>query len=103
MDCSTLSARVSSAFWAWDATVVQETVSIQDASIYPYRSGSNPMCMGQSNPRGRNHQVAHMGRIYSGASMVHSWLDKADPDPEFIELGLVNDATNLSDLQTLTV
>lgn len=61
------------------------------------------LCIDQSNPREGNHQVAQMDRIYSGASMVHSWLGKADPDHDLIELGLVNNGTNLSDPKTLTV
>ena len=32
------------------------------------------LCIDQSNPSERIHQVAHMGNIYSKASAVHAWL-----------------------------
>ncbi|KAH7075840.1 heterokaryon incompatibility protein-domain-containing protein [Paraphoma chrysanthemicola] len=37
------------------------------------------MCINQSDPLERNHQVAQMGEIYSHASSVHVWLGKAMP------------------------
>lgn len=37
------------------------------------------ICINQSDPLERNHQVAQMGEIYSRASSVHVWLGKALP------------------------
>lgn len=37
------------------------------------------LCINQSDPRERGHQVAQMGRIYSHASMVHVWLGPSVP------------------------
>lgn len=61
-----------------------------DQDIKPRRLWIDAICINQDDVLERNHQVQHMGRIYSRAAMVLVWLGPASEDSDLAMKALTN-------------